>query len=329
MKVISSTQVRLKFTDPSGKFRTPVITKPLHGLVVGDPVVVLVSAKSPYTFVAVSKPNSGGNKLPDINVENKAPMLPMADIPDAFEKQSKLTYSIAPDIDDGPTIIPGYVKTSCLMECVKKCGKQNDDNKDSNFVLSASTKMPLPLPMAPRETFADMFLQRNFLNQIDDQNVNYGTGMDYSVDYEVSTTPFVQTKIVPPGDLGDSIPERPDVRVPKNQVLAMSDPIVPTDSPDIVKSRSDTPIVDMIANGSASIGNKIGEYAKMVGAWISQYYSSMPKNDDASISFKYNSKIVAFLIALAVVSFLMNSGISAIAVSAILAIAITKVGGIF
>jgi hypothetical protein len=153
--------------------------------------------------------------------------------------------------------------------------------------------------------------------------------MDYSVDYEVSTTPFVQTKIVPPGDLGDSIPERPDVRVPKNQVLAMSDPIVPTDSPDIVKSRADTPIVDMIANGSASIGNKIGEYAKMVGAWISQYYSSMPKNDDASISFKYNSKIVAFLIALAVVSFLMNSGISAIAVSAILAIAITKVGGIF
>ena len=61
----------------------------------------------------------GPTLLPAPNVENKAPMLPMADIPDAFEKQSRLTYAIAPNVDDGPDVIPGFVKTSCLLEAIK------------------------------------------------------------------------------------------------------------------------------------------------------------------------------------------------------------------
>jgi hypothetical protein len=331
MKVVSPTQVRLRFTDPNGKLRTPVITKKNHGFVKGDYVVVLVESKSPYSFVSLSKQNdsTGPTLLPVPDVENKSPMLPMADIPDAFEKQSQLTFAIAPDIDEGPRIIPGYVKTSCLLEAIDKCGKKSDDNKKSNFNLGTSTKMPLPLPMAPRETFSDMFLQRDFLNGINNMNIDYKSGMDYSVDYEVDTTPFVQTKIIPPAELGSVIPDNQDVKVPRNLVLAKSDAIIPADTPGIVRSRADTPIVDMIANGTKSVGQSMSNYMKTIGAWLTQYYAGMQKNNAIQNMFQDNSKIIGVLIAIAVGSFIVNAGVSAIVVGIILLIALKSASGLF
>jgi hypothetical protein len=247
-------------------------------------------------------------------------MLPIAEIPNAFERQSKLTFAIAPDIDDGPAMIPGYVKTSCLIDAIQKCGKRDDDNTQSNFNLETFTTMPLPVPMAPRSTFADMFL-----NNINDPNVDRASGMDYSVDFEVDTTPFVQTKIIPPADLGSAIPKNPDIEVPKNPVLAASDPILPTNT----ISRADTPIVDMIASGTSTIGKSLSDSTKMVGSWLSNYYKDMAKNDAIGNIFKDNSKLISILIAVAVGSFVVNAGISAIVVGIVLLIAMKSATSLF
>jgi hypothetical protein len=329
MNVVSPTRVRIRFTDPNGKLRTPVITEKHHGFVKGDTVVVMVQSKSPYAFVSLSTSN-GPALLPDIHVKDKAPMLPMADIPDAFEKKTKFTFAIAPDIDDGPTIIPGYVKTSCLLKAIETCGKQSDDNMQSNFNLGTSTKMPLPLPMAPRETFSDVFLQRTFSNDIDDMNVDYKSGMDYSVDYEIDTVPFVETKIVPPAELGSVIPNNQDIKVPRNLVLANSDAILPSaDNSDIKISRADVPLVDMITHGSNSIGGSLSKYMKTIGTWLSDYYQGMAKNDAIGDMFKDNSKIISILIAVAAGSYIMNAGVSAIIVGIILLIALKNVTSLF
>ncbi|AGE49910.1 hypothetical protein PBCVCan184_683L, partial [Paramecium bursaria Chlorella virus Can18-4] len=336
MKIVSPTQVRIKFTDPDGVFRTPVITKTNHGLVNGSDVVVLLKSTPPYTFVSLYQENAknepspvGPQLLPSIEIKGQAPMLPIADIPNQFEQQSKLTYPISPSIDNGPMVIPGYVKTSCIMEAIQKCSKQDDDNTQSNFNLSSGTKMPLPLPMAPRETFTDLFLNQNYLNKIDDKNVNYDTGMDYTVDFEVSTTPFEQARMVPENQLGNAIPRTPDFKVPLNPIAAETEQIVPDDYPNVIKSRADTPIVDIIAKSSMNVGASVVNYAKVAGSWLSQYYSGMAKNDAISTVFKDNAKMISILIAVAVGSFIMNAGVSAIVVGIILLLAMKNVSQVF
>ncbi|AGE58077.1 hypothetical protein PBCVNW6652_639L [Paramecium bursaria Chlorella virus NW665.2] len=335
MKIVSPTQVRIKFTDPDGVFRTPVITKTNHGLVNGSDVVVLLKSTPPYTFVSLYQENAknepspvGPQLLPSIEIKGQAPMLPIADIPNQFEQQSKLTYPISPSIDNGPMVIPGYVKTSCIMEAIQKCSKQDDDTQ-SNFSLSSGTKMPLPLPMAPRETFTDLFLNQNYLNKIDDKNVNYDTGMDYTVDFEVSTTPFEQARMVPENQLGNAIPRTPDFKVPLNPIAAETEQIVPDDYPNVIKSRADTPIVDIIAKSSMNVGASVVNYAKVAGSWLSQYYSGMAKNDAISTVFKDNAKMISILIAVAVGSFIMNAGVSAIVVGIILLLAMKNVSQVF
>jgi hypothetical protein len=329
MKIVSPTQVRIKFTDPDGIFRTPVITKTNHGLVNGSDIVVLLKSTPPYTFVSLYDKNAkvspaGPQLLPSIEIKNQAPMLPIADIPNQFEQQ--LTYPISPDTS---RVIPGYVKTSCIMEAIQKCGKQDDDNKQSNFNLGTSTKMPLPLPLAPRETFSDLFLNQNYLNKIDDKNINYEEGMDYTVDFEISTTPFEQTQSVPENMLGNAIPRTPDFTRPLNPIAAETEQIVPDDYPNIIKSRADTPIVDLLAKSSMSVGTSAVNYAKVAGSWLSQYYSGMAKNDAISTVFKDNAKIISILIAVAVGSFIMNAGVSAVAVGVILLLAVKNVSGVF
>ncbi|NDF13310.1 MAG: hypothetical protein EB060_10920, partial [Proteobacteria bacterium] len=134
----------------------------------------------------------------------------------------------------------------------------------------------------------------------------------------------------PPAELGDAIPEKPDVRVPKNQILAMSDPILPESPPDAqIPSKADIPIVDMLSGGASSMGNSISEYVKSLGKMLSEYFATLYSNDVVQSAFKDNSKIISILIAIAVGSYIVNAGISAIVVGIILLIATKNVVKIF
>jgi hypothetical protein len=144
--------------------------------------------------------------------------------------------------------------------------------------------------------------------------------MDYTVDYEVSTTPFVQEKVVPPDELGSVIPSNHDVVVPKNQILAVSDLIVPV---------ADKPVVGMLADGSINAGRMIAEYARTISQWLSQYYTMLSKNETISQLFKDNAKIISVLIAIAAGSFIVNAGVSAVVVGIILLIALKNVSNLF
>ena len=335
MKVIDANKIQITYTKPDGLIVTPTIQKMNHGMTLNEDVDVSLNSLPPHAFVSVKKrtisvPASspvGPQMLPMIPIENQAPMLPMADIPDAFERQSKFTYAIAPDIDDAPAIIPGYIKTSCLMECVKKCGSSGNKT-DDNFDLGDTPEYPLPLPMAPRETFNNFFLKRDFLNTINDPNINYKYNMDYTTDYEVSTTPFVETKVVPPSNLGNPIPTLPDEKIPSNPILAVSDPILPENA-NMMRSRADTPIIDMLATQSNSMGKSLMGYIQAIGTSLKDYMSAMSKNEQINAVFKDNSKIITLLIAIAIGSFILKSGVSALAVGVIILIAIRNVQGIF
>ena len=94
-------------------------------------------------------------------------------------------------------------------------------------------------------------------------------------------------------------------------------------------SRADIPIVDMLGDNSKKIGNALVVYMKQLGEMIMSYTKNLASNDAISQLFKDNSKIIMVLIAVAVGSFIMNAGISAIIVGIVLLIATQNVTKIF
>jgi len=199
--------------------------------------------------------------------------------------------------------------------------------------LLESPAYPQPLPMAPRETFENVFLKRDFLNSIRDPNVDYRYNMDLTVDYEVTdTTPFAPKTIqTPPSALGQTIPTLPTERDITNSVLEASGEILP---PMPVKipmgmSGADVPLVDMIKMNYTGYSKVANEYMSMIGKSLGDLYATLSKNDAISGIFKDNIKIISVLIAVAAGSFIVNAGMSAIVVGLILLFVTKNASGLF
>jgi hypothetical protein len=199
--------------------------------------------------------------------------------------------------------------------------------------LLESPAYPQPLPMAPRETFENVFLKRDFLNSIRDPNVDYRYNMDLTVDYEVTdTTPFAPKTIqTPPSALGQTIPTLPTERDITNSVLEASGEILP---PMPVKipmgmSGADVPLVDMIKMNYTGYSKVVKEYMSMIGKSLGDLYATLSKNDAISGIFKDNIKIISVMIAVAAGSFVVNAGMSAIVVGLILLFVTKNASGLF
>jgi hypothetical protein len=181
------------------------------------------------------------------------------------------------------------------------------------------------LPKLDIVTFEDEFVKKP-------RNKNIVDGIDYTVDFEIGSTPFVEYKNVPPQNIGDPIPDRRDTMVPKNPLKAGSDPILPSEiskTTPTVMSRADIPVVDMLGDGTKKIGNALVVYMKQLGEMIMSYTKNIASNDTVSQLFKDNSKIIMVLIAIAIGSFVVNAGISAVVVGIVLLIATQNVTKIF
>jgi hypothetical protein len=94
-------------------------------------------------------------------------------------------------------------------------------------------------------------------------------------------------------------------------------------------SRADVPIVDILGTSGKTVGTSIAMYVKQIGEMLFSYTKDLASNETISQVFKDNSKIIALLIAVAVGSFIMNAGISAIIVGIVLLIATKTVTSIF
>jgi len=180
--------------------------------------------------------------------------------------------------------------------------------------------------MAPRETFSD-----SFVHEI--KNKNIVNNIDYTVDFEIATTPFEITKVTSPKNIGEEIPSRSDVMVPINSVKAASDEIFPFDTnkkATPTMSRADIPIVDILGDRTKEMGKSIAVYVKKIGEMFFSYIQDIAKNNNAiSQVFKDNSKLISVLIAVAAGSFIMNAGVSAIMVGIVLLIATKNVTQLF
>ena len=238
------------------------------------------------------------------------------------------------------TPIPdGYISKSCLLQCINTCEKKTPqtsaakDFQPGGMNLLESPAYPQPLPMAPRETFDNFFLKRDFLNGINDPNVDYRYNMDLTIDYETTnTTSFAPATIpTPPNALGQTIPIPPPVRNVTNEVLEASGAILPSMPVEIPTtiSRADVPIVDMIKMNYSDYSVAVKEYMSSIGKSIGELYTTLSKNDAISGIFKDNIKIISILIAVAAGSFIVNSGISAIVVGLILLFVTKNVGDLF
>jgi len=207
------------------------------------------------------------------------------------------------------------------MKCINECDKDAVGPTLNNL---ETPKYPQPLPMAPRETFDNMFLRRDFLNKINDPNIDYRYNMDLSVDYEVNTTPFAsKPDVVPPSEIGQSIPTTPIEKISSNPLLDVTTAISPQ------MSRADIPFVDMISSNYSGYNKMLGEYGKTIGSSIKAAYESLSKNDAISGIFKDNVKIISLLIAVAAGSFILNAGVSALIVGIILMFALKNASGLF
>jgi len=184
----------------------------------------------------------------------------------------------------------------------------------------------MPIPMAPRETFSDSFVHKL-------KNKNIVNNIDYTVDFEISTTPFEKTKITLPKNIGEEIPSRSNVMVPTNLVKAASDEIFPSDTnkkATPIMSRADIPIVDILGDKTKEMGKNLAVYVKKFGEVFFSYMQDIAKNNNAiSQVFKDNSKLISVLIAVAAGSFIMNAGVSAIMVGIVLLIATKNVTKLF
>lgn len=173
-----------------------------------------------------------------------------------------------------------YIKKSCMVKCINSCCKE----------------------AAPEETFSNSFLKRDFLNKINNPDVNMNSsGVDYEATSNAPFKPPARNGVdVPPSSLGNSI-------------VTTTDPIVKTTTPMVV-SRADVPLADMIKFDYSVVG----EYAKMVKSSLANMYDMLSTNDAISGIFRDNVKIISLLIAVATGSFILNSGISALVVGLIL-----------
>lgn len=139
--------------------------------------------------------------------------------------------------------------------------------------------------------------------------------MDYTIDYETSLntvdkTPFVETKFKSEDKLGEAIPIKPDEVVNSNPLLDVSEPILPIKKNDVVMSKADVPIYDLLMTNE----KVIKDYASMTKEY---YVKSMKeyldfvkgKLGDVKIGdfFKDNVKITALLIGIASVMFAFNN----------------------
>ena len=187
--------------------------------------------------------------------------------------------------------------------------------------------------MAPRETFENVFLKRDFLNSIRDLNVDYRYNMDLTVDYEVANTvPFAPKTIpTPPSALGQTIPIPPSTRDVTNSVLEASSAILspmPVETPTMLTG-ADIPFVDMIKMNYTGYGEVAKGYMSSIGKSLGELYATLSKNDAISGIFKDNIKIISVLIAVAAGSFIVNAGFSAIVVGLILLFVTKNVSGLF
>jgi hypothetical protein len=244
----------------------------------------------------------------------------------------QFTYPIAPVEDNRVTPIPnGFIQKSCLLQCINSCEKKVSQPDGMNLLESPA--YPQPLPMAPRETFDNIFLKRDFLNSIRDPNVDYRYNMDLTVDYEMTdTTPFAPKPIqTPPNALGQTIPLPPTDRDSVNSILEASDAILPPLPSEIPTSmsRADIPFVDMIKMNYSGYGDFAKEYMSSIGKSLGGVYETLSKNDAISGIFKDNIKIISVLIAVAAGSFIVNAGFSAIVVGLILLFVTKNASGLF
>ena len=247
------------------------------------------------------------------------------------EPTQKFTYPIAPVEDNRETPVPdGFIQKSCLLKCIDICEKK--DSQPGGMNLLESPQYPQPLPMAPRETFDNFFLKRDFLNSINDPNVDYRYNMDLTVDYETTnTTPFAPKPITaPPNELGQTIPVPPPIRNITNEVLEASGDILPPLPVEIpTMSRADVPIADMIQMNYSGYSKVVKEYMSSIGKSLGDLYATLSKNDAISGIFKDNIKIISVLIAVAAGSFIVNAGFSAIVVGLILLFVTKNASGLF
>jgi hypothetical protein len=246
---------------------------------------------------------------------------PVAPTPMPVAPMQQFTYPIAPVEDNRVTPIPdGFIQKSCLLQCINNCEKK--DSQPGGMNILESPAYPQPLPMAPRETFDNFFLKRDFLNSINDPNVDYRYNMDLTVDYETTnTTPFAPQQVqTPPSALGQTIPIPPPTRNVSNEVLEASSPILPPLSVAIppAVSGADVPLVDMIQMNYSGYSNAVKGYMSSIGKSLGELYATLSKNDAISGIFKSNMTIISVLIAVAAGSFIVNAGVSAIAVGLIL-----------
>jgi hypothetical protein len=281
---------------------------------------------------------TGPELLPVPDTHDKAPMLPIADIPSSFQDQTQFTYSITPT--DTNIDLPGYVKTSCLMSCISKCSKDKD--KDSiGFNLEDDPEYPLPLPMAPRETFNNMFLRRRDETDDYDQNVNYNMNMDYTVDYETSLNTvdkisFIETKFKPENKLGETIPIKPDEIENSNPLLAVSEPILPVQEKIPELSKADIPIYNLLSEEYKKNGKVVTDYTNIAGEYGAKYlkgYLDIAKGTLGSVKFtdffKDNVKVVALLIGISSILFMFNNLVTLGVVSVIFILALKNAKNIF
>jgi hypothetical protein len=173
-------------------------------------------------------------------------------------------------------------------------------------------KYPLPLPMAPRETFDDSFLRpitkKNIIN--DPENVDYRYDMDLSVDYETRDDIFTpKVSKIPPGSLGDPIPIPPTEDLPSS-LLGATEPIVPSTE----VSRADVPLFDMIQFDYSKYARGVGKYASTVADALKRAFRMVTKNSSLSGVVQDNAKIITLLIAVGTGALIMKFGISALLV---------------
>lgn len=229
------------------------------------------------------------------------------------------------------TPIPGFIRKSCLLKCINNCEK--NDGQPGSMNMLESPDYPQPLPMAPRETFENLFLKRGVRNDINDPNVDYRYNMDLTVDYEMTDTTSFASKAVPipPSALGQTIAIPPAERRSTNEVLEASIPILPQTSPepDTRVSYADVPLVDIIQKNYSGYSDAVKEYMSSIGKSLGGVYTTLSKNDAISAIFKDNIKIISILIAVAAGSFIVNAGFSAIVVGLILLFVTKNVSGLF
>jgi hypothetical protein len=198
--------------------------------------------------------------------------------------------------------------------------------------LFESPTYPQPLPMAPRETFDNIFLKKDLLNIIRDPNVDYRYNMDLTVDYEVATTPFAPKTIpTPPSALGETIQIPSSDRDVTNYVLEASSAILSSEPVKIQRrvSNADIPLVDMIKMNYSGYSDVVKGYMSSIGKSLEDVYATLSKNDAISGIFRDNIKIISILIAVGAGSFIVNAGFSAIVVGLILLFVTKNVSGIF